>query len=1177
MSRETLKDFLNSINGKQDRITYVIKDSPDGLGKEPGTGEELLDLNNDQTGLLGNYLNFLVDNSTNTYKIKPGNSKAASSNKGDQIPLADVQGSEKVFIEQGTVLKNKLNENSNSGYFNSSGTDLNTLIDKVGNNFSNHEKLKEIEGRDQGRYGNTLVNPEGEENDIVQATQKMFLKNNRFANVSNSASPSFTEMPQQAKDFEESQNGKNTVSYQNEFGKYNKDKVISLSSLKEIGTSLLLKASGFSDGDSPGKTGKNSDIIEQLESINSSFVNENSGFLKIAFSNLRSKYSKGFPEDSLGNSMRQGRGEVIENSSDANNFKTFGQTYNTEYNFTKKGHKRHKIEAALSLIALKSLGDNYHKILMDQLISVDKISLSSDGEKFIQKYPKGDPTLYMLGKSKELASLKINNFLFSKILTNTSHPLRDCIDEGFRIILGSDSLNEKGDINLEKSITSSQLSENPGFWLAIARSVLKSFDSLTASIVNTDTVGANELFNFYKGLIDSNKFIQFYNALAVMGDISLESKNGLVNQENNKHHRDTSGLNDNRALPGMGRKNFGLNQNELSWSQDEVPSMFIMPANVLRASLKLNNLVYGENPARGMFGSKLIKNTYAGVATDGSYNRIPNEVVKILEDRLDGEYVPFYIQDLRTNEIISFHAFLTSLNDTFNTNYSSTMGYGRMDAVKNFEGTTRTVKIDFTLFATNREDFDTMWYKINKITTLFYPQWTPGTMVYSGNSKFYQPFSQVMAGTPVVRLRVGDVIKSNYSRFNLARTFGIGDQGVDVGEIDLLKSNPFVDEKANDATSNNFIRNSRGIQEQTIKAFLTLAGSPHDLIEAAIDNIDVDSSLIKQTLKRAGKTSAIQLASNILVNGFANPLSVAEILGQLRDPNMDRENLISVGNQITNAVSTASRKIDSPINPLSSGYYSSGIANAFKKMLLKPNMNTGYYCDNDGTKYFIPRRINVRIQEKKVFFDDAKIRYKVKVIDTAAPTSLFGKELIVNHSDIFPEPGAMFNNSILGAVLIAGDPSGAIDYVMNLASDYAVSSGVGNSAVDFLRTLYSSDESKFMLPEINPYVRAINTTKGRGLAGVLTGLGFNFLENFPWEVDFNARAPIGVKLSFNLDVIHDIAPGLDHTGYNRAPLYNVGDIMRQISGDVYEDGGRQAEFNYKKEGSYGTSKSGIRG
>ena len=54
---------------------------------------------------------------------------------------------------------------------------------------------------------------------------------------------------------------------------------------------------------------------------------------------------------------------------------------------------------------------------------------------------------------------------------------------------------------------------------------------------------------------------------------------------------------------------------------------------------------------------------------------------------------------------------------------------------------------------------------------------------------------------------------------------------------------------------------------------------------------------------------------------------------------------------------------------------------------------------------------------------------------------------------------------------------------------------------------------------------------------------------------------MGVKINMTLDVIHDIPPGLDHSGYNRAPLYNVGGVMKHVAGDAH-DRHTNAEFSY---------------
>jgi hypothetical protein len=141
--------------------------------------------------------------------------------------------------------------------------------------------------------------------------------------------------------------------------------------------------------------------------------------------------------------------------------------------------------------------------------------------------------------------------------------------------------------------------------------------------------------------------------------------------------------------------------------------------------------------------------------------------------------MPFYFQDLRTNEIVAFHAFLDDLSDSYSAEYNSTSGYGRIEDIKMYKSTKRSVGCTFHVISTNPEDFEYMWWQINKLTTMVYPQWSQGraisTKLNDVDFKFTQPFSQIPTSTPVIRLRVGDLIRSNYSRFNLKRLFGYKD------------------------------------------------------------------------------------------------------------------------------------------------------------------------------------------------------------------------------------------------------------------------------------------------------------------------------------------------------------------------------------------------------------------
>ena len=154
--------------------------------------------------------------------------------------------------------------------------------------------------------------------------------------------------------------------------------------------------------------------------------------------------------------------------------------------------------------------------------------------------------------------------------------------------------------------------------------------------------------------------------------------------------------------------------------------------------------------------------------------RISAEDRKYHENLLDAEYMPFYFHDLRTNEILSFHAFLSSLTDGYTANYTSTDGFGRMDPVQTYKNTTRAVSFTFNVVATSPDDHAQMWYSINKLVNMVYPQWSEGdTITGEGGETFTQPFSQTIAASPMLRVRIGDVIHSNYSRFGLGRIFGL--------------------------------------------------------------------------------------------------------------------------------------------------------------------------------------------------------------------------------------------------------------------------------------------------------------------------------------------------------------------------------------------------------------------
>ncbi len=108
----------------------------------------------------------------------------------------------------------------------------------------------------------------------------------------------------------------------------------------------------------------------------------------------------------------------------------------------------------------------------------------------------------------------------------------------------------------------------------------------------------------------------------------------------------------------------------------------------------------------------------------------------------------------------------------------------------------------------------------------------------------------------------------------------------------------------------------------------------------------------------------------------------------------------------------------------------------------------------------------------------------------------------------------------------------------------------GTAPADF--TMADLDKSKFFTAneqDGNLIHKAAATTRGRGLAGFVTSLDFDYSESTYETATLTRRAPKMIKVSMAFSPIHDIAPGMDHNGGFRAPLYPVGDIMTQLSQD----------------------------
>lgn len=620
-------------------------------------------------------------------------------------------------------------------------------------------------------------------------------------------------------------------------------------------------------------------------------------------------------------------------------------------------------------------------------------------------------------------------------LEKTNNEWAKCVRKGMLIFFGSDA--DPGGLfsgvfgSLGDSFRAAV--ENPGFYIVFVRSIVRSSLIIFDQIRNlASSFGSGNIFDGVKQTLDladiisRSKLMAALNLFARLGDSALdvdESTSIPVYDGKRKYsYSDSIKDDDPRASISKSRllgDKIVFNDNgthALAWSGRN--SGVSVGGNVFGTTLLVPNIHYREASKLGYSNSWF--NTYA-TFVDGpsrakmqlisgknsTIHRINSDDVEKIERVLDGQYVPFYFHDLRTNEIISFHAFLTSLSDQFSPEWNESTGFGRVDQVYTYKSTKRKIQLGFVVAATSKEDFQDMWLKINKLVTLVYPQYTEGTRVTTdeGLTSFVQPFSQMYSASPIVRIRLGDLLRTNYSKFALARLFG--------------------------ATTEGF----------------KIKGTSIDIKE------DNGTTTLQDILLKDGKKKDL--------NGqkyFVHPTNVHHVTYEL----------------------------DSDTN-------TSVFSNSFTKL-----------CEG--------KTLTVKVKKLKEF-DDGTEKAEIEILSV-------GKDPFKLNANKFYISTDMLNLNSFETLKkiekeIKGDPQ---------------------------------EYSNLFSPENNAIVKSFKSTGGRGLAGVINDLSFDFYENITWETgdDSNEYSGIGsqapklCRISISFSPIHDIAPGIDHTGFNRAPVYPVG-------------------------------------
>lgn len=145
-----------------------------------------------------------------------------------------------------------------------------------------------------------------------------------------------------------------------------------------------------------------------------------------------------------------------------------------------------------------------------------------------------------------------------------------------------------------------------------------------------------------------------------------------------------------------------------------------------------------------------IKGSSLSVYDDGKPNFI---------DSVDNG-MPFFFKDLRDNQYVIFRAYVDGITDTPSPSWSEQTYIGRSESNWVYTGTNREISFNFHLAAQTAVELDSIYYKLNRLTSMVYPEYMVDQFLQTGKQNVggeIKPMFKVRMKPPLARMRLGDL------------------------------------------------------------------------------------------------------------------------------------------------------------------------------------------------------------------------------------------------------------------------------------------------------------------------------------------------------------------------------------------------------------------------------------
>jgi len=119
--------------------------------------------------------------------------------------------------------------------------------------------------------------------------------------------------------------------------------------------------------------------------------------------------------------------------------------------------------------------------------------------------------------------------------------------------------------------------------------------------------------------------------------------------------------------------------------------------------------------------------------------------------------MPFFFKDLRNNSFIIFRGYLSGISDNMSPAWSEQAYIGRAEKNWVYTGADRSISCTLKLAAQTALELDSIYYKLNKLTGMVYPEYMPDQFLQTGTGSGSVPEFKVRMKPPLARMRLGDL------------------------------------------------------------------------------------------------------------------------------------------------------------------------------------------------------------------------------------------------------------------------------------------------------------------------------------------------------------------------------------------------------------------------------------